>query len=250
MGCQTAGITCTATNLSLAAANQAPGGLSSPVNGVVTSWRAAANMGTGLQLRILGPAGGTTFSGAGTSAPASFPGPGISPVFPTSLPINIGDWIGLDSHQGELILGVSPAIAGAWAVPALADGTTRATTATVANREVLVQATIEPDNRIEFGKLKRNLKKGIVKLRVRLPNAGELTFGGNKVKTSRLARASRTIGGPGEVTVTIKAKGKKKRKLKNKGKVKVKPVFFFTPANGTTNRQPKKLALKLKKKRR
>jgi len=244
-GCGTAGVTCTATNLGLPAANQAPGGLTSPVNGTVTRWRVRANTGTNLRLRILRPAGAGAFTGAGTSNPASFTGPGLSPSFPTSLRIRLGDWIGLNSPSGNLILANTPAAAmGYWSVPPLANGTTRVPSGGSSIREVLVQATIRPTNTISFGELKRNKKKGIAKLTVELPNPGELTFSGNKVKVLDGAPTdSMSIGAPGEIRVKIKAKGKKRRNLNRNGKVKVKPIFTFTPTNGTTSVTPRKLKL-------
>ena len=239
-------IPCTATNFSLPAANQAPGGLTSPVNGTVTSWRARGNMGANLQLRILRPAGGGAFTGAGTSGFVSFAGP-LSPSFPTSLPIEIGDYVGLNSPNANLVLANTPAVMAYWNIPPLADGTTRVPSGGAGNREVLVQATIEPDNVISLGELRRNKKKGIAKLTVNLPNPGELSFSGKKLKVADGAPGdSVSIGEPGEIRVKIKAKGKKRRNLKRKGNVKVKPIFTFTPANGATSVTPRKLKLRKK----
>ena len=241
-GCNVA---CTAANIILPAANRAPGGLTSPVNGTVTSWRVRANTGLNLQLRLLRLTGAGAFTGAGSSNPASFAGPGLSPDFPTSLPISLGDFIGLNSPNGNLVLGNNAGtLMSFWNVPPLADGATRVPTGGSGTREVLVQATVEPDNAISFGKLKRNEKKGIAKLTVELPNPGELTFSGRRVKVLDGAPTdSMSIGAPGEIRVKIKAKGKKRRNLNRNGKVKVKPIFTFTPTNGTTSVTPRKLKL-------
>lgn len=243
-------VPCTATNLHLPAANRAPGGLTSPVNGTVTSWRVRANTGLNLSLRILRPIGGLTYTGFGTSAPASFPGPGISPFFPTSLPIEIGDSVGLNSPNGNLVLGAAPgAVQVFWNVPPLFDGFSRDPTGAGANREVLVQGVVEPTNTLTFEKLRRNKKKGVAFVPVNVPNPGELTFSGKQLGLAGGASASQAVSGPGEVIIRVKAKKKKAKKLKRKGKVKVKPVFKFTPTGGLTSTQATKFALKRKVKK-
>lgn len=243
-------ISCTAANFALPVGNRAAGGLVSPVNGTVVSWRVRANAGLNLSLRVLRPAGGIAYTGMGTSAPASFLGAGLSPIFPTSLPIAIGDAIGLNSPNGNLVLANTPGATQVfWNVPPLADGITSAPTGSGGNREVLVHATIEPSNTLSFGKVRRNKKKGIAFLPVELPNPGELTYGGKLIKIAGGASAAVTIGSPGEVVVRIAAKKKKAKKLKNRGKVGVKPVFTFTPTDGLTNVQATKLKLKKKRKK-
>lgn len=160
-GCNS--VPCTAVNLSLNPANQAPGGLVSPVKGIVTSWRAASNLGVNLQLRILRPAGGATYTGAGTSAVAN-PGPGASPPIPTSLPIAIGDFIGLNASPQFIYAATAGSTAAVWFMAPggqLADGSTRPADATLGTRELLVQATIEPD--IDCDRLGDESQDGIVR---------------------------------------------------------------------------------------
>ena len=155
-------IACTAVNLALPLAAQAPGGLSSPINGVATSWRARANTGNNLRLRILRPVVATTFTGVGTSDPASFAGPGISPSFPSALAVKVGDFVGLESPSGNLIYSATAgATGGFWNMPILLDGTTRATDGTAANGEVNIQAVIEPD--IDCDKLGDETQDGIIR---------------------------------------------------------------------------------------
>jgi hypothetical protein len=156
-------VPCTAVNLSLNPANQAPGGLVSPAKGIVTSWRAASNLGVNLQLRILRPAGGATYTGAGTSAVAN-PGPGVSPPIPTTLPIAIGDFIGLNASPQFIYAVTAASTAAAWFMAPdgqLADGSTRPADATLGNRELLVQATIEPD--VDCDRLGDESQDGIVR---------------------------------------------------------------------------------------
>jgi hypothetical protein len=239
-GCNS--VPCTAVNLSINPANQAPNGLTSPVNGTVTSWRAASNLGVNLALRVLRPAGGASYTGAGTSAVAN-PGPGVSAPIPTSLPITIGDFIGLNASP-QFIYAVTPgSTAGAWFMAPngqLANGSTRAADATLGGHELLVQATIAPSNTLAFRKLKLNKGNGSATLTVSVPNAGQLAFSGKGIKVS----GTQTIPAAGDIRVKIKAKGATAKKLADAGKVSVKPRFTFTPANGLAGTQAKKLKLK------
>lgn len=244
---QNCNIPCTTANLALIPANSAPGGVTSPVNGTVTSFsvRSGSANPNAVALRVLHPEGGLNYTGAGTTSLVSI-GTGITGPIATNLPIEAGDAIGLDSPNGNLVLAANPGATQIfWSIPPLAEGSTRPGLAGGAY-ETMVQATIEPDNSLDFGKLKRKQKKGIAKLKITVPNAGVLRFAGKKVK---VAGGARTIDAPGEITVKVKAKGKKLRLLKKNNKVTVKPLFFFTPTNGTENRQPRKLKLKKKPKR-
>jgi hypothetical protein len=250
-GCGSAGSPCTATNLSLPAASQAAGGLTSPVNGTVTSWRASANMGNNISLQVLRPVSGTTYTGVATSAAASWPGPGISPSFATSLPISQGDAIGLRSPNANLIFArpIPGAAVGVWYLAPtgpLADGATRAADATGNSTEALVQATIEPTNTIAFGALTRNKKKGTATQTITLPNPGQLSYSGTGVSVTGPASAA----APGDVQVTVGATGKKRKKLNKKGKVSVSFGTTYTPNFGAASITPDALTLrkKLKKK--
>ena len=90
---------CTVANTALIPAVTASGGLASPVNGTVVSFQVKTGLSTApLQLRVLRPAG-TVYTGAGTSAPVTPPSNQISPAFPVSLPIQVGDLIGLNRCQ-------------------------------------------------------------------------------------------------------------------------------------------------------
>jgi hypothetical protein len=245
-GCN-AGVPCTATNLALPAANQAAGGLFSPVNGTITSWKAAANTGVDVSLQVIRPVSGTTYTGVATSAPASW-ATGVSPDFATSLPIQAGDGIGLLNRNQNLIYGNNPGatIAAWYLAPAgfLADGSTRAADVTGA-REALVQATIEPSNKIKFGAVTRNKKKGTATVKVELPNAGKLDYSGDGLAISGPA----TVVGADTVEVTVRATGKKQRKLRRKGKAGASPKVTFTPTNGTAASDTQSLQLKKKLKK-
>jgi hypothetical protein len=215
-------------NPSLPAADTAPGGLSSPVNGTVTSWRfKSVSPGDIVSLRVLKPAGGTFFRGAGTSAAATSTGvvPPQGP-FATSLPIQIGDYVGLNGSANSTLLVDTPASQLCWNAPTLADGQTLA--GTTGARVVAVQAIVEPTNTVTFGTVTRNKKKGSARLTMSVPNAGQLIYSGNSLSVSGLP----SVAAPTDVQLTVKAIGKKRKKLNSKGKVGASFQVTFTPNQG------------------
>jgi hypothetical protein len=242
-------IACTATNLTLPDSSLAPGGLTSPVNGTVTSWRLRANAAPNVRLRILRRGAGDTFTGVGTSGPAGFAGPeGISAPIATSLPIQTGDSIGLESPNGNLIYGEN-ILGGAafWNMPVLADGSApRAPNGTGPMVEVMVQATIEPTNTVTFGAITRNKRKGTATVTMSVPNAGQLSYAGTGVSVTGPV----TVAAAGDVQLAVSALGKKRKKLKRKGKAGVSFTVTFTPTFGSTGNTNESLTLrkKLKKK--
>jgi hypothetical protein len=221
-------VPCTIMNPSLPAADTAPGGLSSPVNGTVTSWRfKSVSPGDIVSLRVLRPAGGTSFRGAGTSAAATSTGvvPPQGP-FATSLPIQIGDYVGLNGSANSTLLVDTPASQLYWNAPTLADGQTLA--GTTGARVVAVQAIVEPTNTVTFGTVTRNKKKGSARLMMSVPNAGQLIYSGNSLSVSGLP----SVAAPTDLQLTVKAIGKKRKKLNSKGKVGASFQVTFTPNQG------------------
>ena len=239
---------CTATNLSLPPANQAAGGLVSPVNGNVTSWRALANVTDGLRLRVLRQVNGTTYQGVSTSAEFNSAGMDTGQVA-ASLPIRIGDTIGLNSSNGRLIYGQTPgASVAAWFLAPtgpLADGATRAADTTANNLEALVQATIEPTNTLTFGTVTRNKKKGSAKVTMSVPNAGELIYSGNGLVISGPPK----VAAAGDIKVGVKAFRRNREKLFRKGKLRVSFQVSFQPSFGSLRTTTEKLTLRKKLKK-
>jgi hypothetical protein len=237
------GVDCTVTNLNLPAGSLTAGGLVAPVNGVITSWRARANDTSGLSLRVLRQTTGTTFTGLAESTGApSFTG--VSDPIPTSLPISIGDTVGLDNVMDRLIYAETPGASAAYWNPPLANNTALPGTA-AAMREVLVQATIEPTNTVTFGALTRNKKKGTATVTLTLPNPGQLSYSGTGVNVTGPA----SVAAPGDVQLTVRATGKKAKKLKRKGKVSVSFGTTLTPSFGGASITPDALTLRKKLKK-
>ena len=114
-----------------------------------------------------------------------------------------------------------------------------------------------PSNAFSFGKLKRNKKKGIAFLIVKVPGPGEVGIWGPGIRNLGLGAAARrsisVAGGRVKVPVKPGKKGKKARKLrkrlKRKGKAKVKARVAYVPTGGTANTKVRKLKLVRKRKK-
>jgi streptogramin lyase len=95
------------------------------------------------------------------------------------------------------------------------------------------------DNAFDFGKPKKNKKKGTAKLPVDVPCAGTVEL----AKTKKVKADEELAEAEGEEKLAIKAKGKAKRKLNKKGKAKVKAEVTYTPDGGEPSTQEKKVKL-------
>lgn len=97
-----------------------------------------------------------------------------------------------------------------------------------------------PSNGFTLGRLKRNAKRGVAILAVKLPGPGllELSGGGVVAKTKRADEAGRT-------RLPVKPRGRARKKLKRTGVAKLRLVVRFTPAGGSSARQ--KRVVKLRK---
>jgi hypothetical protein len=226
-------VDCTATNLTLVPATVAPGGLTSPVNGTVTSWgfrSTGAAAGDPVRLRVLRGVTTAVFptgTGAGTSA-AVPDASGVVGPNPTSLAIGAGDSVGLDFNSAVVAANTPSARMTDWLVPPLADGSTRDASGTFSNTELLVQATVEPTNTVTFGTVVPNKKKGTATVTMTVPNAGALSYGGLGVKVVGPASAA----APGDFQLIVKATGKGRKKLTKKGRASAAFNVGFTPVGG------------------
>lgn len=116
----------------------------SPVNGTVIAWHVLGASGGPFELRVLRPSGGS-YLGAGTSAPMTPSSPALQ-TFPTNLPIQAGDVVGLDNSATSDKIGVAPspgALFGAW-VPPLPDGSSQPPAETAPNAEIAYNAVVQP----------------------------------------------------------------------------------------------------------
>jgi hypothetical protein len=238
--------TCTLRQVTLAPEDGlSTAGLTSPANGVVTSFGisvVASNQDGDrtIRLRVLrGP------TGVATSDPLTLVDADGIQNFATELPIAVGDGIGIDtlptSPPGSIGIGRGTAAGNSVAeifTPPLLDGGPQQSPQASGGGVLDINAVVEPTNTFAFGKVAASKSKGTATVSVTVPNAGELVVGGKGVK-----RASKTLTAPGAVKLKIAAKGKQLRKLNKSGKVKVAAKVTFTPTGGDPRARSKKLSL-------
>ncbi len=194
-------------------------------------------------LRIIRPLGGGLFTGAGTS-PSVIPPINATTSYNVQLPIQIGDYIGIDccalSAAARSFSWRAPpfATSGSQASPTVGP---RAPPSSTTLYEVALNAEITSTFTVDA--ITRNKKNGTATLTVTVAHPGELTGAGKGVKVANAATSSKTVTAPGSVQLLIKAKGKKKKKLNSTGKVKVKPKITYTPTGGETVTKPVKVKL-------
>jgi hypothetical protein len=121
--------------------------VTSPVSGTITQWRVQPT-GTGeYALRILRPASGGTYTGAGRIA-QNILAPGDQ-TFSANVPIQAGDLIGLDMPTNQGVAGsgasVPQGVVSFW-IPALPEGSSLAPLDTFTSAEFAFNATVQyPD---------------------------------------------------------------------------------------------------------
>ena len=121
--------------------------VASPVSGAVISWSVIDANGP-FTLRVLRPAGGTSYtaiSSSGVGVASGGPGSGVQ-TFSTALPIQAGDTIGLDIANGNKIgiqTGDPADVVAVWAPP-LANGATAPFLASENELEVGFNAVVQP----------------------------------------------------------------------------------------------------------
>jgi hypothetical protein len=118
-------------------------GLQVPFDGTVRSFSVnSGSSGNQVELRVLRPAGGGKFTGAGTSPPEKLPGGPAT--FTVSLPVKAGDILGLDNSDSALIFesGDPNAITAYYELPSLAEGATAAPNRTATGDRLLLSAVV------------------------------------------------------------------------------------------------------------
>jgi hypothetical protein len=248
----------TDSQISLGSGSQAPGGLTSPVNGTVVRWRIRVGdtAGAGGALRIIRPLGGNLFTGAGTSATVIPPVNATTPL-DTQLPIQIGDRIGLDliSPGGMKVFVPDPdATFDSW-VPALVDGSPgRPPDPPSSGYEMAFNAEIEPTSTFTIDKAKPK-RGGKVVLQATVSNPGTLIAGDARdagvavaataaKRKKLLKRATSTVTAPGQITLRLRPTKAAKSELRSRGRLKAKVKLAFTPTGGTAATDAAKVKLK------
>jgi hypothetical protein len=249
IGC--VGSLCTRVQVSMPADKVAANGISSPVNGTVTTWRiksTASGTPQPVAFRVITPAANGQYTGGG-STPATPPDiSGITP-FAGSVPIKIGDLLGLNfNNNTNDYFGIRAGPnSGRLFNPSLAEGSTRDPQNNT-SEELLINADIEPTNTFTLGKPKAR-NGGKVKIRATLPNAGTLTAGpkggGKSASASAVLKTTnRTASAPGDLTFKVKPTKATQNALAAGGTKKVKIKVTFTPTFGTAFSRTIKAKLK------
>lgn len=183
-----------------------PGAIvASPFDGTVVRWRISGASGGPFVLRVLRPAGGPeTFTGAGTSAPATPSSSGVQ-VFPAALPIKAGDVIGFsNSNKTGDKIGVVKELPGALAlswVPPLADGSTLQATNDSAGIEIAINADVQPPPTLSsIAPSAGSLKGG-----TRVTIAGSDFSGATGVSFGSKPAASFSVDSDSQITATAPA---------------------------------------------
>lgn len=247
------GGTCTFAIGALDADRQASGGISSPVNGTIMTWRIRVGAPPSpAALRVVRPLAGGLYTSGGATPEVTPTADGTS-TYPVQLPIQRGDLIGVDCCGGaggtffsastpqtaRLDFEPGPLAAGPGTAPADSD-----------NFEVLVNADIEPTSAFTVTKVKGK-KGGRISVTVQLPNPGTLVAGdphdyalGAAGGKPLLLKDGETEAGPGSATVTTRTTSRARDRLARKGRLKVPVKVLFTPTGGSSSAQFLKVKLK------
>jgi hypothetical protein len=247
------GGTCTLAIGALDADRQASDGISSPVNGTITTWRIRTGITPGpAALRVVRPLAGGLYTSGGATAQTTPTADAIS-TFAAQLPIQQGDLIGVDCcgaggatfftmsspQTTRLDFEPGPLAAGPGTAAAGSD-----------NFEVLVNADIEPTSAFTVTKVRRK-KGGAISVTVQLPNPGTLVagdphdyaLGAPGVKPLLLKPGVEDVG-LGSVTVTARTTQRARDVLARRGRLKVRVKILFTPKGGLPSGQIRKVKLK------
>jgi hypothetical protein len=136
---------CTLANTALPAGS-AP--VTSPISGTIIRWRirtGSLTTAATVALRVIAPTGSATFVGAGTGTTVGPPPASTTTTYPEQLPIDAGDYIGVNSEAGKALNAIAQTITGAVFTtfsPALADGGTPATGSNNSGKELLINADV------------------------------------------------------------------------------------------------------------
>jgi virginiamycin B lyase len=96
-----------------------------------------------------------------------------------------------------------------------------------------------PSNEFRFAKLKRNKRKGTVKLTMNVAGPGELDLD----KTRRINADEESAEASGKEKLSVKARRKARKQLSRNGKAKVKARVTFTPEGGEPRTKSKRVKL-------
>jgi hypothetical protein len=163
-------------------------------------------------------------------------------TFPTDVPVQPGDVIGINSAKPA---STACTFFDATENPLIRAGNLAvdesASFMTGSEKDANVSAVVSPSDAFTLGLAKLKKRKGTATLDVTVPNPGELAMDGTGIRAPRAS-----VDFPSTIRFQIKAKGPKQSKLKRKGKVKVMPTITYTPTGGEPSSQSVTLRLRLR----
>jgi hypothetical protein len=218
---------CTLMQDTLAPDRQAAGGLTSPVNGTVVLWRLRAGDSTApTSLRVITRLANGLATGAGTSATVT-PVPDTQSAFGTSLPIRIGQSIGITCCQpvAEYFIGSGGT---RLLFTNFVDGGPGRMGSGTSPKEIALNADIEPTSSI-IGASAHSKKRGKLRVTATVPNPGAFSARGKFLKPT-----TATVSAPGSASLTVKPVKKALARLAGKRKLKTTVQLAFTPTGGAT----------------
>lgn len=168
----------------------------SPVTGAIVRWHLTDAQGGPFRLRVLRPAGGSSFTALGSSASVSGTATGLD-TFTTALPIQAGDAIGLDITKGAKVGAASAPTSGVavWA-PQLAEGATLPYAAAESGAEFGFNAEVQPQPTVTA----LSPGSGSFKGRTRVTVTGTDFAAVSAVKFGSRNALSFTVGSEGQLT--------------------------------------------------
>lgn len=186
--------------------------VAAPVSGAIVQWRLLGAKGGPFRLRVLRPLGGSSFSAVSSSAPATAFGPGLE-TFPTALPVQAGDLIGLDAASGQQLgtISSSASTVAAWNPP-LADGESRAATeAGDGGYEFAFNAVLQPAPSVNVVSPSRGSFRGGTSVTISgadFTGASSVTFGGAPAlfsvnSDSQIVAVAPAANNPGRVPIAV-----------------------------------------------
>jgi hypothetical protein len=177
--------------------------------------------------------------------------PGVTNSFRTSILVQPGDVLGLNSaipaatacnfesigNTGTSLTGPSPSN--------LADGESAPFTGVPSDRLLNISAVVTPANSFNIQGIKRHPRRGTATITVEVPNPGQIEALSNSVKTVGGANRE-TVASPGTFNLLVAAKGQKAARLRRTGRVLTKLSITYIPANGEPSQQTRSLPLRLR----
>jgi hypothetical protein len=213
--------------------------------GTISSWSTNASTTGAVSLKVFRRTADPDVFQVIAHSQAQTPVAGRVNTFPTALPVESGDLIGL--HQGGVTLGSCTfPVVGDTVLKGpgnLGDGAT-GTFAPENDVRLNLSATLDPSNTFTFSGLTRNRRLGSAALTVTLSNPGVAVLSGKGIKKKHVTRA---LAVKGPITFGLAPAGKVARRLNRTGKAVVVPVVTFTPPGGDPHSES--ITIRLKKRR-